>query len=106
MSGGIRPGVLGKPRPFQVLLNSIRPAHSSSGRINMKTKTPVRRVKRQDRSRQRPPAVARTPAGPNIWSKSVRCWVNDFQKRDHTEAQPKFDSLFKDSHSNELADSD
>ncbi|HEU5236009.1 MAG TPA: hypothetical protein VFU37_02640, partial [Pyrinomonadaceae bacterium] len=64
-------------------------------------------IKRQERSRRRSPrAVARIAAGPNSWSKSVRSWVVEFQKRDRTESQPTFGSLFTDSPPEQLADSD
>lgn len=61
----------------------------------MKTKRPVKLIKRVERV---PPgaAMVELPPGPNRWSTAVRSWVVEFQGRDRTESRPAFDSLFKD----------
>jgi len=41
-------------------------------------------------------AEVESTVGTNRWSKSVRSWIAEFQKRDRSESLPAFDSLFKD----------
>jgi hypothetical protein len=61
----------------------------------MKNKAPVK-LKRRERALLRARARVRSSIGSNRWSKSVHSWVDEFQKRDHDESLPAFDSLFKD----------
>jgi len=61
----------------------------------MKTKRPVKLIKRHERVPQGA-AMVELPLGPNRWSTAVRSWVVEFQGRDRSESMPAFDSLFKD----------
>lgn len=61
----------------------------------MKAKGLVKHIKRRERSRRSPRPI-KIEAGPNMWSKSVRSWIVEFQERDRDETQPAFDSLFKE----------
>ena len=62
---------------------------------SMNKKQSVKLIKRHKRIWRRGPKVE-VAVGPNKWSKSVRSWVVEFQKRDQTESLPAFASLFKD----------
>jgi hypothetical protein len=61
----------------------------------MKTKRPVKLIKRRERV-PRGAAKVELPPGPNKYSTAVRSWVVEFQGRDRVESRPAFDSLFKD----------
>jgi hypothetical protein len=63
----------------------------------MKTTVPVKIIKKRERRLLRARARIRSPAGSNKWSKSIRSWVVEFEKRDRGEAPPVFDSLFNGS---------
>lgn len=62
----------------------------------MNTMRSVKLIKRQDRVRRRHGPI-KPAIGPNVWSKSVRSWIVEFQETDHSEFLPAFDSLFKNS---------
>jgi hypothetical protein len=60
----------------------------------MNTAQSIKLVKKAKRKGQVIPiAVA---LDPRRWSRAVRSWVVDYQKRDRYESLPAFDSLFKD----------
>jgi hypothetical protein len=61
----------------------------------MKSKPPVKVIKKEDRNLEIQTEVESAP-GPNRWSNAVRSWVVEFQERDRSELLPAFDSLFKD----------
>jgi len=62
----------------------------------MKNKAAAKLKQRRERALLRARARVKSSVGSNKWSKSVHSWVDEFQKRDHTESLPAFDSLFKD----------
>jgi hypothetical protein len=62
----------------------------------MKTKAPVKIIKKRDRALLRARARVKSGVAPNGSSKSVRAWVVEFQSRDRDESLPAFDSLFKE----------
>jgi hypothetical protein len=57
--------------------------------------------KRRERALLRARARVKSAGGPNRWTAAVRSWVADFQNRDRDESLPAFDSLFKETQSEE-----
>jgi hypothetical protein len=59
-------------------------------------KRTVKVIKRQEPDTRGRRREAQTVAGSNIWSKSVRLWVDQYRQAS-AERLPAFDRLFKDS---------
>lgn len=60
----------------------------------MNLKRAVRIIKNDNRKVPAKQPTAESAAGPNIWSRGVQAWVNEFQKH-RRDSLLAFDSLFK-----------
>jgi len=71
--------------------------HRNSARRNlMIKKRTVKVIKRPEPTAREPQSGAESDGGSNIWSKSVRLWVDQYRQAS-AERLPAFDRLFKNS---------
>jgi hypothetical protein len=65
----------------------------------MATRGSVKLIKKRERRLLQARARVKSAVGPNRWTTAVRSWVVEFQNRDRDETLPAFDSLFKETQS-------
>lgn len=61
----------------------------------MNTKSLVRLIKKANRESRAAQVETEVIADKNVWSRSVRLWVREFQENVRSDSPPSFDRLFQ-----------